>query len=134
MAASNTHSISENNENAIMEFVPLENSEWFQESTLRTEALEKCLVPLSPTSYKGSSGRVGILGGSARYTGAPYYAGMASLKVGADLAFVFCAEEASIPIKTYSPELMVAPVYSAKKFNALVKNKQSESEEAEYVG
>jgi len=34
---------------------------------------------------------------------------------------VFCAEEASIPIKCYSPELMVAPVYNAKEFdNALL--------------
>jgi NAD(P)H-hydrate repair Nnr-like enzyme with NAD(P)H-hydrate dehydratase domain len=33
--------------------------------------------------------------------------------IGADLAFVFCAEEAAIPIKSYSPELMVAPVYSS---------------------
>jgi ATP-dependent NAD(P)H-hydrate dehydratase len=85
----------------------------------REEAMKRCVIPLSSTSYKGSSGRVGILGGSARYTGAPYYAAMASLKVGADLSFVFCAEEAAVPIKSYSPELMVAPVYSAKEFDRL---------------
>mmetsp|Transcript_39800 Transcript_39800/g.96066 ORF Transcript_39800/g.96066 Transcript_39800/m.96066 type:complete len:263 (+) Transcript_39800:1-789(+) len=44
---------------------------------------------------------------------------MASLQVGSDLSFVFCAEEAAIPIKTYSPELMVASVYSAKEFDEL---------------
>jgi hypothetical protein len=37
--------------------------------------------------------------------------------IGADLAFVFCAEEAAIPIKSYSPELMVAPVYSSIEFD-----------------
>jgi ATP-dependent NAD(P)H-hydrate dehydratase len=58
------------------------------------------------------------LGGSERYTGAPYYAAMASLKCGADLAFCFCAEEAAFPLKTYSPELMVAPVYKAAEFEA----------------
>ena len=28
------------------------------------------------------------------------------------MAFVFCAKEASLPIKSYSPELMVIPFYS----------------------
>lgn len=86
---------------------------------MRQEAVDKCVLPLTLTSHKGSSGRIGILGGSARYTGAPYYAGMASLKVGADLAFCFCAEEACIPIKSYSPELVVIPVYKAAEFDAL---------------
>jgi ATP-dependent NAD(P)H-hydrate dehydratase len=63
------------------------------------------------------------LGGSPRYTGAPYYAAMASLKVGADLSFVFCAKEAAIPIKCYSPELMVASVYVGEEFDSVVKPK-----------
>ena len=63
---------------------------------------------------------MGVLGGSARYTGAPYYTAMAALRTGADLAFVFCAEEAAIPIKSYSPELMVASVYKESEFDALI--------------
>ena len=54
-------------------------------------------------------GRVGIIGGSFEYTGAPFYAGMAALKTGADLCHIFCAEEAAIPLKSYSPELIVHP-------------------------
>jgi ATP-dependent NAD(P)H-hydrate dehydratase len=81
------------------------------------DLLDACILPLSSKSHKGSSGRIGILGGSERYTGAPYYAGMAALHVGSDLAFVFCAQEAALAIKSYSPELMVAPVYSAQEFN-----------------
>jgi ATP-dependent NAD(P)H-hydrate dehydratase len=88
-------------------------------------ALQRCLPPLSSHSYKGSSGRIGILGGSPRYTGAPFYAAMASLKAGADLSFVFCAEEAAIPIKCYSPELMVAPVYCAKEFDQATRKIQT---------
>lgn len=88
--------------------------------------LDACILPLSPTSHKGSSGRIGVLGGNDRYTGAPYYAGMASLHVGADLAFVFCAEEAALAIKSYSPELMVAPVYSVRKFNENLKEKEQD--------
>ena len=86
--------------------------------------LHKCVPPLTSSCHKGSSGRVGVLGGSARYTGAPYYAAMAALRTGADLAFVFCAKEAEIPIKSYSPELMVASVYSAADFDALVSKEQ----------
>ena len=69
-------------------------------------------VPLLvPSAYKGQMGRIGVIGGSADYTGAPYYAAESALKFGADLVFVFCAKEAAIPIKSYSPELMVTPFY-----------------------
>jgi hypothetical protein len=95
------------------------------------DAMAKCILPLSSDSHKGSSGRVGVLGGSARYTGAPFYAAMASLKAGADLSFVFCAQEASLPIKCYSPELMVAPVYIASEFDELVKDSKEKSPKAE---
>ncbi|KAL3944735.1 MAG: hypothetical protein SGBAC_001206 [Bacillariaceae sp.] len=94
----------------------------------KEEAISHCILPLTNESYKGSSGRVGILGGSARYTGAPYYAAMASLQVGSDLSFVFCAEEAAIPIKSYSPELMVTSVYSAKEFDELAMHPEQDAE------
>lgn len=55
-------------------------------------------------------GRVGIFGGSKDYTGAPFYASIASLRMGADLAYVFTAQEAAPAIKAYSPELMVRRV------------------------
>ncbi len=77
----------------------------------------KVILPLSSSNHKGSSGRVGILGGNARYTGAPYYVAMACLKAGADLAYVLTAQEAALPIKCYSPELMVEAVYVASEFN-----------------
>lgn len=37
---------------------------------------------------------------------------MAALRTGAELVYVFTAEEAALPIKSYSPELMVTSVYS----------------------
>ena len=83
----------------------------------KPEAIVKCFLPLSSNNHKGSSGRIGVLGGSAQYTGAPYYAGMAALHAGADLAFIFCAQEAALAIKSYSPELMVAPVYVASSLD-----------------
>jgi ATP-dependent NAD(P)H-hydrate dehydratase len=68
-----------------------------------------------------------------QYTGAPYYAAMAALKTGADLAFCFCAHEAAVPIKCYSPELLVAPVYSATEFDGVVQSLQTQTPHAEYV-
>jgi ATP-dependent NAD(P)H-hydrate dehydratase len=91
----------------------------------RSESITKCILPLSSDSHKGSAGRIAVLGGSARYTGAPYYAAMASLQAGADLAYIFTAQEAAVPIKCYSPELMVAPVYSATEFDRIVQTGES---------
>lgn len=81
--------------------------------TRKKDALEKCILPLTENSHKGASGRIAVIGGSERYTGAPYYAAIAALRTGVDLSTVFCAEEAAIPIKSYSPEIMVQGVYSA---------------------
>lgn len=91
----------------------------------RDQAMEECILPLSADSHKGSSGRIGVLGGSAQYTGAPYYCGISALQAGADLAYVFCADEAALAIKSYSPELMVSPVYSANIFDDFI-DKQDE--------
>ena len=77
------------------------------------------LIPqLTPQSYKGQMGRIGVIGGSSEYTGAPYYAGESALKFGADLLFIFCASQAAIPIKCYSPELMVSPFYDTEAFSS----------------
>lgn len=63
--------------------------------------------------HKGSNGKVAVIGGCFEYTGAPYYAGVSALKSGSDLAHVFCTRSAGIPIKSYSPELIVHPTLDA---------------------
>ena len=72
----------------------------------------------SASLHKGSCGRIGVVGGSPEYTGAPYYAGISALKFGADLAYVFCAKSAAPSIKSYSPELMVVPIYDQDQVDA----------------
>ena len=72
---------------------------------------------LDADCHKGQSARVGVLGGSVEYTGAPYYAAMAGLRAGGDLATVLCADEAAGPIKSFSPELMVRGIYSEMRFD-----------------
>ncbi|KAL4230033.1 hypothetical protein ACF0H5_010420 [Mactra antiquata] len=74
------------------------------------EMVKSFIPPLTYQSHKGESGRVGIVGGSQEYTGAPYFAAISSLKLGADLSHVFCTKEAAPVIKSYSPELIVHPL------------------------
>ncbi|PRW57185.1 ATP-dependent (S)-NAD(P)H-hydrate dehydratase isoform X4 [Chlorella sorokiniana] len=68
------------------------------------------LVPdLAPDKYKGQAGKIAVVGGCREYTGAPFFASMAALKIGADISHVFCTEGAATVIKGYSPELIVHP-------------------------
>lgn len=77
--------------------------------------------PLSADRHKGQAGRIGIIGGSLEYTGAPYFAAISSLKVGADLVHVFCMRDAAIVIKSYSPELIVHPILDADNSIELIR-------------
>lgn len=45
------------------------------------KAVKECIPPLDGSSYKGQAGRIGVVGGSLEYTGAPYFAGISALKV-----------------------------------------------------
>lgn len=82
------------------------------------ERVHNIIPDLSSERHKGEAGRIGIVGGSAEYTGAPYFAAISSLLVGADLVHVFCAQAAAPVIKAYSPELIVHPLLDTN--NALI--------------
>ncbi|XP_017072168.2 ATP-dependent (S)-NAD(P)H-hydrate dehydratase [Drosophila eugracilis] len=71
---------------------------------------KSCVPKLTNSKYKGQYGRIGVIGGSLEYTGAPYFAAISAIRVGADLAHVFCHSNASSIIKSYSPDLIVHPV------------------------
>lgn len=43
--------------------------------------IKACIPPLDGKGHKGEAGRIGIIGGSMEYTGAPYFAGISALKV-----------------------------------------------------
>ena len=68
------------------------------------------IPPFNIPFRKGGHGKIAIIGGSFEYTGAPYYSGISSLKTGADLVWIICSMNAGIPIKAYSPELIVHPL------------------------
>jgi NAD(P)H-hydrate repair Nnr-like enzyme with NAD(P)H-hydrate dehydratase domain len=42
--------------------------------------IKKIIPPLSSSLHKGQAGKIGIIGGSKEYTGAPYYASISALK------------------------------------------------------
>ncbi|KAL0228115.1 hypothetical protein RCL1_004258 [Eukaryota sp. TZLM3-RCL] len=66
-------------------------------------------------------GKIGVFGGDFCYTGAPFFAAMAALRAGADLSYIVCAPEASVPIKSYAPDLIVYPsLYDAQDSKDLI--------------
>ena len=70
------------------------------------------IPPLDPARKKGENGRIAIIGGSYEFTGAPYYAAMGALKGGADMAHLFCPKCVATPIRAYSPEFVVHPIFT----------------------
>ncbi|EMA52440.1 NAD(P)H-hydrate dehydratase, partial [Halococcus salifodinae] len=75
---------------------------------LRTKARD-------PHAEKGDSGRVLVIGGGP-YTGAPALAAEASLRAGADLAFVSVPQQVFEPIAGYAEDLIVQP-YDAEQLS-----------------
>eukprot|EP01084_Bolivina_argentea_P105419 188765_1 len=71
--------------------------------------LRDIIPKLSVHKHKGQDGRLCVIGGSLEYTGAAYFAGKSILRCGGDLVHIICDKRASTAIKSYCPELMVAP-------------------------
>ena len=94
-----------------------QNIEWIKIREIKNLIIK----PLSINSKKGDNGCVATIGGSLEYTGAPYYSAISSLKAGSDLSHVFCHKESSIPIKSYSPELIVHPGFDDSSNQNLLK-------------
>ncbi|KAL5541642.1 hypothetical protein UlMin_009352 [Ulmus minor] len=65
---------------------------------------------LDLSKHKGQAGKIAVIGGCREYTGAPYFAAISALKIGADLSHVFCTKDAAPVIKSYSPEIIVHPI------------------------
>eukprot|EP01089_Gocevia_fonbrunei_P013829 TRINITY_DN363_c0_g1_i1.p1 TRINITY_DN363_c0_g1~~TRINITY_DN363_c0_g1_i1.p1 ORF type:complete len:314 (+),score=42.20 TRINITY_DN363_c0_g1_i1:37-978(+) len=72
--------------------------------------IRKFVPVLCKELHKGSSGKIGVIGGCLEYTGAPYFSAISGLKTGCDIAHIFCAKDAGFPIKSYSPDLIVHPI------------------------
>lgn len=58
---------------------------------------------------------MGIVGGSADYSGAPFFAAMTSMRLGSDMSFNICSPDAGQVMKTYSPDLIVMTLLGSDK-------------------
>ena len=81
-----------------------------RDAEMLRQMVRSLIPPLCKSMHKGQAGRIGVVGGCKEYTGAPYYAAISALKLGADLSYVFSSEKAASVIKSYSPELIVVPL------------------------
>lgn len=61
----------------------------------------------SASSHKGQNGKVLVIGGSGKYTGAPALAAEAALRTGADLVKILTSEEARPVVQGFSENLIV---------------------------
>ena len=70
---------------------------------------KRVVVPrLDARCYKGShGGKIAVVGGSATYSGAPFYAAMGAARAGADLVRVFTSTACAPVVKAYSPDVIV---------------------------
>ncbi|KAF6157319.1 hypothetical protein GIB67_004257 [Kingdonia uniflora] len=93
--------------------VHMREAKFVSGSTLEADAeniLRRITPNLDPNRHKGQAGKIAVIGGCREYTGAPYFAAISALKLGADLSHVFCTKDAAAVIKSYSPELIVHPI------------------------
>jgi ADP-dependent NAD(P)H-hydrate dehydratase len=72
--------------------------------------IKKHTVPRNLYSKKGDNGIVLVVGGSSLYHGAPLLASLAALRCGADLVYTGIPKSISIPIRSYSPNIIALPM------------------------
>lgn len=76
--------------------------------------LKNQIIPRKSDSRKGQNGIVGIVGGSRLYHGAPALSGLAALRSGCDLVYLFVPETIANPIRSFAPDLIVYPLSDSK--------------------
>jgi NAD(P)H-hydrate epimerase len=76
-----------------------------------TQTFVKRLLPKrDPWSHKGDFGKLLIIGGSQRYSGAPSLSAIAAYRMGCDLVEVAAPERAADIIATFSPDIITEPL------------------------
>lgn len=72
-------------------------------------AVKNCVPKLTTQLHKGQCGRICVVGGSQKYTGSPFFSANAAALMGVNIVHLMCESKAAIPIKSYSPNLIVHP-------------------------
>lgn len=83
-----------------------------------TELDEKRIKKIFPIrkkdSKKGDNGKVLVIGGSKIYHGAPLLTGLAAYRSGVDLVYMAIPKPLVIPVRSYSPSMIVLPLPDVK--------------------
>lgn len=79
---------------------------------------QSIFLTLNRKSFKGENGTILVIGGSERYTGAPIFTALGSLKSGSDLVYIFTTQNALITVKSLH-EAIVVPI----QFDKFILNK-----------
>ncbi len=90
-----------------------------------SEYAKENYLPRKRNTHKGDYGKVAIVGGSIRYTGAPYLATLGSLRAGAGYTALFVP---SALVKEYilkAPEALLAPLGEGERFTFHQKQMQT---------
>lgn len=75
-------------------------------SSITPQYIKERIVPRKLYSKKGDNGIVLVVGGSSLYHGAPILASVAALRCGADLVYTGVPKSISIPVRSYSPNII----------------------------
>ena len=77
---------------------------------LDSKILKDIYRPRPDWSHKGDFGRLLVIGGNRRYTGAPALCSLAALRAGCDLTRTACPESISSVVASFSPDLIAEPL------------------------
>lgn len=94
----------------------------FTRNSFFIKYLEKILPEMKSQKNKYSNGMCGMIGSSKEYTGGIYFSAYTAMKVGADQSHIFAHSNSVIPLKCYSPELIVHDSFSSKNEISQLKN------------
>lgn len=92
------------------EQAPAHQHETVQPGTVLTYMIDAISAKLHG-GYKGANGCVGVLGGCRDASGPPFFAAMAALRAGVDIARIFTTESAAPSIRCFSPDPFVHPIF-----------------------
>ena len=98
--------------------------------TVNKNLLRKIFRPRRKYSHKGDHGKVLVIGGSKKYTGAPALVALAAIRTGVDLVTIAAPERAADIIASFSPDLITEPLkgdYLKRKHLKTVLNLADES-------
>jgi hydroxyethylthiazole kinase-like uncharacterized protein yjeF len=80
------------------------------------DSVKKNFPGRPPWSRKGDFGKLLVIGGSRRYTGAPALSALSALRAGCDLVTVAAPERAANTVASFSPDLITEP-FAGNHFN-----------------